>query len=159
MCDLCGCKAYIDSGKQAVVSRAEEIVRQLDLAPENIELFEDCERILHEVFSYSFPSYEETEILTVSRWVHELHEPIYRERFPSYLKAAEDVLARLPVSGNAKDLVTKYHQLEQLAKEIGDKELASIEDARFKETIKGIWSVHDSNLAKKTRLKEGYGLE
>jgi hypothetical protein len=159
MCDLCGCKTYIDSGKQAVVNRAQEIIRRLDLTAENIELFEDCERILHDVFSYSFPSSEESEMLAVSRWTHSLHQQIYTERFPKYIGAAKDVFARLPVSGDAKDIVTAYHQLEQLAKEIGDKELASIEDVSIRETIKAVWGVHDNNLAKKTRLKERYSLE
>lgn len=159
MCDLCGCKTYIDSGKQAVVNRAQEIIRRLDLTAENIELFEDCERILHEVFSYSFPSSEESEMLAVSRWAHSLHQHIHTERFPKYIGAAKDVFARLPVSGDAKDIVTAYHQLEQLAKEIGDKELAWIEDVSIRETIKALWGVHDNNLAKKTRLKERYGLE
>ena len=159
MCDLCGCKTYLDSGKQAAVNRAQEIIRHLDLTAENIELFEDCERILHEVFSYSFPSYEESEMLVVSRWAHSLHQHIYTERFPKYIGAAKDVFDLLPVSGDAKDIVTAYHQLEQLAKEIEDKELASIEDARIRETIKAVWGVHDNNLAKKTRLKERYGLE
>lgn len=159
MCDLCGCKTYIDSGKQAVVARAQEIVKQLHLTGDNVELFEDSERILHEVYSYSFESSEESELLTVSRWVHKLHEPIYQKRFPKHLEAAKDVFARLPVSGNRKDTVTTYHQLEQLAKELGEQELTSIEDANIRETIKAVWTVHDNNLAKKTRLKERYGLE
>ena len=159
MCDLCGCKTYIDSGKQAVVNRAQEIIRRLDLTAENVELFEDCERILHEVSSYSFPSSEESEMLTTAKWAHSLHEPIYKERFPKYVEAAKDVFARLPVNDDARSIVTAYHQLEQLTKEIGDKELASIEDARVRETIKSVWQVHNNNFAKKTRLRERYGLE
>lgn len=159
MCDLCGCKTYIDSGKQAVVNRAQEIIRHLDLTAENTELYEDCERILHEVFSYSFPSSEESEMLTTAKWAHSLHESIYKQRFPRYVEAAKDVFARLPVNDDARSVVTAYHQLEQLAKEIGNKELASIEDARARETIKAVQKVHDNNLAKKTRLKERYGLE
>lgn len=159
MCDLCGCKTYIDSGKQAVIARAEEIVKKLNITRDSVELFEDCERILHEVFSYSFASSEESELLTASKWAHELHEPIYKERFPKYLEAAKAVFARLPVIDNTKDIVTTYHQLEQLAKEIEDKELGFIEDGNVRETIKAIWSVHDNNLAKKTKLKERYGLE
>ena len=159
MCDLCGCKTYIDSGKQAVVNRAQEIVRHLDLTAENTELYEDCERILHEVFSHSFPSSEESEMLTAAQWAHSLHEPIYKERYPKYVEAAKDVFARLPVNYDAKSIVTAYHQLEQLAKEIGDKELASIQDARVRETLKAVQEVHDNNLAKKKRLKERYGLE
>jgi len=159
MCDLCGCKTYINSGKQVVVNRAQEIIRRLDLTAENIELFEDCERILHEVFSYSFPSSEESEMLTTANWAHSLHESIYKERFPRYVEAAKDVFARLPVNNDAKRIVTAYHQFEQLAKEIGDKELASIEDARVRETIRAVWQVHNNNFAKKTRLRERYGLE
>jgi len=159
MCDLCGCKTYLDSGKQAVVNRAQEIIRRLGLTAENIELYEDCERISHEVFSYSSPSTEESEMLAVSKWAHSLHEPIYKERFPKYIEAAKDVFARLPISGDAKGIVTAYHQLEQLAKEIGDRELASIKDTSIRETIRAVWGVHDNNLAKKTRLRERYGLE
>lgn len=159
MCDLCGCKTYIDSGKQAVVNRAQEIIRRLDLTAENIELFEDCERILHDVSSYSFPSSEESEMLTTAKWAHSLHESIYKERLPKYVEAAKDVFARLPVNYDAKSIVTAYHQLEQLAKEIGDKELASIQDARLRETIEAVQKIHDNNLAKKTRLKGSYGLE
>lgn len=159
MCDLCGCKTYIDSGKQAVVNRAQEIIRHLDLTTENTELYEDCERILHEVFSYSFPSSEKSEMLTTAKWAHSLHESIYKERFPRYVEAAKDVFSRLPVNDDARSVVTAYHQLEQLAKEIGNKELASIEDAPARETIKAVQKVHDNNLAKKTRLKERYALE
>lgn len=159
MCDLCGCKTYIDSGKQAVVARAGEIVKQLNLNRDNVQLFEDSERILHEVYSYSYASSDENELLTLSRWVHQLHEPIYKERFPKYLQAAKDVFAQLPVGGNARDIVTTYHQLEQLAVEIGEEELALIQDPNVRETVKAMWTVHDANLAKKTMLKERYGLE
>lgn len=159
MCDLCGCKTYIDSGKQAVVNRAQEIITRLDLTAENTELFEDCERILHEVFSYSFPASEKSEMLTTAEWAHSLHEPIYRERLLKYIEAAKDVFAQLPVNYDAKSIVTAYHQLEQLAKEIGGKELALIQDARVRETIRAVQKVHDNNLAKKTSLKGRYALE
>jgi 4'-phosphopantetheinyl transferase EntD len=159
MCDLCGCRTYISSGKEATVNRAQEIIRSLGLTAENVELFEDCERILHEVFSYSFSSSEQSEMLDAARWAHSLHESIYKERFPKYVEAAKDVFARLPVNDNARTIVTVYHQLEQLAKEIGDKELALIEDARIREAVRAVRQVHDNNFVKKTRLREYYGLE
>jgi hypothetical protein len=159
MCNLCGCKTYIDSGKQAVVARAREIVKQLKLNRDNVQLFEDSERILHEVYSYSYASSDESELLGLSRWVHQLHEPIYKERLPKYLEAAKDVFARLPVKGKARDIVTMYHQLEQLAVKIDEEELASIQDPNVRETLKAMCRVHEANLGKKSMLKERYGLE
>jgi hypothetical protein len=159
MCELCGCRAYIHSGKQSVMRRAHEIVRLLSLRPENVELFEDCERICHDVASYSFPSFEGGEILETCRWVHRLHEPLYRDRIPRYLAAAKDVFDKLPVKGDTRAAITDYHQLEQLLNEIGNEELASIADENVRRTLKAVKVVHDNNLAKKTSLKAKYGLE
>jgi len=159
MCELCGCRTYLDSGKQSVMKRAQEIVKLLNLTRENVELFEDCERISHAVASYSFPSFEDGEILETCRWVHKLHEPLYRDRIPRYLAAAKDVFDKLPVKGDARAAITDYHQLEQLLIEIGDEELASIADVNVRQTLKAVRVVHNNNLAKKTKLKEKYGLE
>lgn len=159
MCELCGCITYIHSGKRVVIRRAHEIIERLNLTPENVELFEDCERISHAVVSYSFPSFEVRDILDTCTWVHRLHEPVYRSRFPKYLDAAGDVFNRLPVKGDAKEAITEYHQLEQLLNEIGDEELASITDGNVRQTLEAVRVVHDNNLAKKTKLKEKYGLE
>ncbi|MEM1994468.1 MAG: hypothetical protein QXW32_03195 [Nitrososphaerales archaeon] len=158
MCELCGCIAYIGSGKQAVVKRALEIVKQLKISRENVDLFEDCERISYEVVAHSSPSSEESKILETCRWIHRLHEPIYRNWFPRYLNAAKDVFAKLPVEGDVKEVVTAYHQLEQLVKEIGDEELASLEEG-VREALKAVKNVHENNLAKRTKLKERYSLE
>jgi hypothetical protein len=139
--------------------RAQEIVKLLSLTPENVELFEDCERISHAVASYSFPSFEGGDILETCRWVHRLHEPLYRERIPRYLAAAKDILGKLPVKGDTRAAITDYHQLEQLLNEIGDEELASIADKDVRQTLQAVKVVHDNNLAKTTSLKEKYGLE
>jgi len=159
MCELCGCRTYLGSGKQSVMNRAQEIIKLLSLTPENVELFEDCERISHAVASYSFPSFEGGEILEICRWVHRLHEPLYRDRIPRYLAAAKDVFDKLPVKGDTRAAITDYHQLEQLQREIGDDELASIADENVRRTLQAVRVVHDNNLAKKTKLKEKYALE
>jgi hypothetical protein len=159
MCELCGCRTYLDSGKQSVMRRAHEIIRLLSLTPENVELFEDCERISHAVASYSFPSFEGGDILETCRWVHRLHEPLYRDRILRYLAAAKDVFDKVPVKGDIRAAITDYHQLEQLVDEIGDEELASITDENVRQTLEAVRVVHDNNLAKKTSLKEKYGLE
>lgn len=158
MCELCGCAAYVESGKQAILGRAEEIVEKLNLAENNVELFEDCERIAYEVVAHSSPSCD-GEVLDVCRWVHSLHEPIYKERFPKYLDAAKDVFSRLPVKRDTKEAITMYHQLEQLLKKIGDTELESIMDENVREALRAVRNVHDNNGGKKMRLNERYGLE
>jgi hypothetical protein len=139
--------------------RAQEIVKLLGLTPQTVELFEDCERISHAVAAYSFPSFEGGDILETCRWVHRLHEPLYRERIPRYLAAAKDILGKLPVKGDVRAAITDYHQLEQLLDEIGDEELASIADKNVRQILKAVKLVHDNNLAKKTNLNAKYGLE
>jgi hypothetical protein len=159
LCELCGCRTYVHSGRQSVTRRAHEIIRLLGLTPENVELFEDGERISHAVSAYSFPSFEGDDTLETCRWVHRLHEPFYKERIPRYLAAAKDVFGKLPVKGDVRAAITDYHQLEQLLDEIGDEELASITDENVRQTLKAVRVVHDNNLAKTTSLKEKYGLE
>ena len=159
MCELCGCTTYIESGKQAILGRAEEIVDKLKLTPRNAELFEDCERISYEVVAHSSPPFEGDEILDICRWAHSLHEPIYKERCPKYLDAAKDVFSRLPVKGDTKEAITTYHQLEQLLKKINDAELESIKDKNVREALMAVRNVHDNNPGKKARLNERYGLE
>jgi len=142
-----------------VTKRAVEIVKTLDLTPTNLDLFEDCERISHEVVSYSSPSFSEGEILVICRWVESLHEPIYRTWFPRYLNAARDVFGRLPMKGDVKGALTAYHQLEQLVNEIGDEELKVVGEDSVKQTITAVKHVHDENRVKRTKLRERYGLE
>lgn len=157
MCELCGCTIYIESGKQAILGRAEEIVGKLNLARSIVELFEDCERIAYEVVADSSPSHDGDQVLDVCRWVHSLHEPIYKERLPKYLEAAKDVFSRLPVKDDRKEAVTLYHQLEQLLKKINDAELESIKDGNIREALRAVKNVHDNNAVKKARVSERYG--
>ncbi|MEM2210715.1 MAG: hypothetical protein QXW83_04100 [Nitrososphaerales archaeon] len=120
MCDLCGCIKYINEGKEAILKRAQEIITKLNLSRNNVELFEDCERIAHEVVAFSYPSIKDNEILAISKWIRNLHEPIFKKRLQNYLDAAKDVFSKLPININTKEAITMYHQLEQLVKEIDD---------------------------------------
>ncbi len=159
MCEFCGCATYIESGKQAILGRAQEIVNSLRLTPRNIELFEDCERISYEVVAHSSPSFDGDEVLDICRWVHSLHEPIYKERFPKYLDAAKDIFSRLPSKGDTKEAITMYHQLEQLLKKISEAELESMKDKNVRDALRAIRNVHDNNAGKKAKLNERYSLE
>lgn len=158
MCDLCGCIKYINEGKQAILKRAREIITKLNLTHNNVELFEDCERIAHEVVAFSYPSIEDNEIISISKWIHNLHEPIFKKRFQNYLDAAKDVFGKLPININTKEAITMYHQLEQLVKEIDDEDLKSLMDTNFKETLIAVKNIHNNNLIKRMRLKERYSL-
>jgi len=120
-----------------MLGRAHEIIRLLSLTPENVDLFEDCERISHAVAAHSFPSFEGGDILETCRWVHRLHESFYKERIPRYLAAAKDLFSKLPVKGDTRSAITDYHQLE-LLDEIGDEELASVTDENVRQTLKAM---------------------
>lgn len=91
--------------------------------------------------------------------MHSLHEPIFRKRLPKYLDAAKDIFSKLPVQGDIKEAITAYHQLEQLVKEITDDDLTSIGNEKVRTVVKAVKGVHDSNLAKKTKLRERYALD
>ncbi len=103
---------------------------------------------------------QKDEVYQTATWISDLHksgrafDP--EVRYQSHIQAFKDIFARLLVRGTPKHLATTWHQLEQLARELDEKHLASL-DADMRETIEAVNHVHDDR-TRQTRLKERYGL-
>ncbi len=158
MCELCGCTHYIDQGKEAVLSRAVEIVRELKLTPQNLNDYENTELVSTIICPFGSRT---DEVYRAAAWISDLHgfpgliNP--NARYGDYAKAFEDVFARLPAEGDPKQVATTYHQLEQLNKELKDTDLSSV-DVATKSTLQALRRVHEDAPGREAELRKRYGL-
>ena len=103
----------------------------------------------------------EDEVYRTASRVSGLHEdnPQVRrgQEYQKSVHAFQDIFACLPVQGDPKQIATTYHQLEQLARQLDEAAMASLEP-EIRETIEAVNSVHDDR-TRQSRLKERYGLQ
>ena len=158
MCGLCGCQQFINRGSEAVLKRAVEIVQELGLTPENMDGFEDCEFICGLIAPRASLSSSAPEIWETAHWVRSLHGEFYKGEDQAYAQAARDIFAQLPGEGNAKEVITTYHQLEQLHRHISEESLATLADARVRDTILALRHIHDNPEKRRARIVERYKL-
>lgn len=157
MCKICGCQQYIKEGQGSIRQRVTDIVKELRVTPNNVDNYEFIESIAYMIVPFGT---QEDETYQTAVWISDLHkghrayDP--EKRYQAYIQAFKDIIARLPVDGTPKHLATTWHQLEQLARELDDKVLASL-DTEMQKTIQAVNHVHDDR-TRKTRLKERYGL-
>ncbi len=141
-----------------MLERAAEIVNELQLTAKNTDDYEDTETISGIIAPFGAP---EDDIYRTAAWVGSLHMSQHRldraERYQAHVKAFRDIFSRLPVQGEPKHIVTIYHQLEQLGRELSDEGLASL-DPETKEAVQAVNHVHDDMAARLARLKQRYGL-
>ena len=158
MCELCGCTHYTKLGKKAVLLRAVEIVKELQLTAQNLNDYENTELISTIICPFGSRT---DEVFRAAAWISDLHafpgliNP--NARYGDYARAFEDVFARLPAKGDPRQLATTYHQLEQLNKELNDADLAAL-DIATKATLQALRRVHDDPPGREAELKKRYGL-
>lgn len=158
MCEHCGCQKFIEEGKEAIRQRVIDIIKELDLTPANVDDYEATEAITGLIFP--FAGKEEDEVYQTASWVSKLHESRRLanrdERYQAYVHAFRDIFTRLPVQDAPKHIATIYHQLEQLARELDEITLASV-DPEIRQAIQAVNHVHDDT-TRTARLKARYQL-
>ncbi len=158
MCELCGCSHYIGQGKDAVLRRAVEIIKELKLTARNLNDYENTELISTIICPFGSRT---DEVYNAAAWISDLHafpgliNP--NARYGDYASAFEDVFARLPAKGDPKHIATTYHQLEQLNKELDDAALSELDTAARK-TLQALRRVHDDAGGREAALRKHYGL-
>ena len=158
MCQACGCSRYIEQGHEAVLNRAIAIVRELGVTAENVQSFEDGERICGLIAS-KLAAGEDEEVRQIADWVMALHKRNYAERSHAYVAAARDVIAKFPAKGAPRDVITTWHQLEQLCRELTDEDISSVEDAATRNGIQAVRHVHDDLKERRIEFIKRYHLE
>ncbi len=156
MCQTCGCQQFIAAGQEAVRKRAVDIVKELRLTPDNVDDYECTESISGMIAPFGN---KDDEVYQVASWISGLHEggrTNWNERYQSHARAFRDLFTRLPVQGDPKHITTTYHQLEQLARELDEKTIASL-DPEIQQAIQAVNHVHEDT-TRRARLKERYGL-
>jgi len=148
---------FIEQGHEAVLKRAIAIIREMGVSPENAQRFEDGERICYFLVS-KLGSGEDEEVRRIAEWVAGLHRH-YPERGQAYAKAARDIFGNLPAKGSAQEVITTWHQLEQLCRELDDGLLSSVKDAAVKDAIRAVQHIHDDNKQRRAELLQRYHLE
>ncbi len=157
MCQVCGCQQYIKEGQGSIRRRVTDIVKELRVTPNNVDDYEFIESIAGMIAPFGT---QEDEMYQTAVWISDLHkgnrafDP--EKRYQAHIQAFKDIFARLPVDGAPKHLATTWHQLEQLARELDEKALASL-DTEMQKTVQAVNHVHDDR-TRETRLKERYGL-
>ncbi len=156
MCELCGCNQYITQGKEAVLRRTTEIVKELALTAKNVDDYENTEIISGIIAPVDT---RDDDVYQAAAWISGLHMAVPRWKEPSnaLARAFRDIFSRLPVQGESKHIVTIYHQLEQFVRELDDSDLASL-DPKTREAMQAMVHVHDDLEAKVAGMKQRYGL-
>lgn len=158
MCTLCGCREYISQGKEAVLRRAVELVQRLGLTAENASLFEDGEYICGILGPRIALSAEDADVWDTIQWDHRLHEEMFAEKHRRAAAAARDVFQQMPAKGKPKEVITLYHQLEQLSRAIPRDMLASLDDPSVRRALEAMEHVHDRGGERKAELMSLYDL-
>ncbi len=158
MCELCGCSQYMKQGKEAVLRRTVEIIKELGLTAQNVDDYEETEVISCLIAPFGS---REDEAYQTAAWVSNLHMSMrqldFAQRYQAHVRAFRDIFSRLPARGEPKHIVTTYHQMEQLSQELDDVDLASLAP-ETKEILQAVNRVHDGLEVKVARLKQRYGL-
>ncbi len=159
MCELCGCTQYIKEGKEAVLKRAEEIIVELALSPDNVDDYENTEIITRLICPFGSMG---DEVYKTAVWVSDLHMSVrkpnrFEESYQAHVRAFQDILSRLPVKGEPRHIVTTYHQLEQLGREVDSNDLASVEP-KIREALLAVNQVHEGAQSKEAKLRQRYDL-
>lgn len=157
MCDLCGCKQVKKLGSEAIFNRTTEIIEKLKLTLENLSLYEDCEIICYLISSKMSENIADKDFLKTVKWVNDLHGEIYDVFYKKYVQAAKDMFVKIPVKGNPKEMLTAYHQLEQLSKEIPESMINSSKESTRK-VIEAIRNVHFTMTEDISRITKHYAL-
>ena len=157
MCQNCGCQQFIKEGKEIVLKRAVDIVKELRLTPANVDDYEATETVSGFIAPFGLRG---DGVFRAASWISDLHQGVNRtnrqEQYQAHERAFRDIFARLPVQGDAKQIGTIYHQLEQLAREVDETAMASLEP-EIRETIQAVNRVHEDT-TRAARLRERYGL-
>lgn len=158
MCHLCECSKYIEKGKDAVLKRTTEIVRELQITPQNADDFEATEAISGLIAPFGS---REDEVFRTAAWISRLHDETRQggreQKYQASVRAFKDIFQRLPIQGDPKTIATTFHQLEQLCRELGDGEIPSA-DPKVQQVIIAVNHVHDGMETKVAKLKALYGL-
>ncbi len=158
MCKLCGCSQYIKQGKEAVLRRAIEIVKELSLTAQNVDDYEETEVISRLITPFGS---REDDAYQTAAWVSNLHMGMSRgdrsDRYQAHIRAFRDIFSRLPARGEPKHIATTYHQLEQLGHELDETDLASL-DSETREALQAVNNIHGNLAGTIARLKQRYGL-
>jgi len=158
MCRPCGCGPYIEQGHKAVLNRVIAIIKEMGVTAESAQRFEDGERICGLIAS-KLASGEDEEVRQIAEWVRELHKRNYANRSQSYVAAARDVFAKFPAKGAPRNLMTTWHQLEQLCRELTEEEITSVDDAAIRDGIRAVRHVHDDLEQQRVEFIKRYHLE
>jgi hypothetical protein len=158
MCQPCGCGQYIEQGHKAVLNRAVAIIKELGVTAQNVQSFEDGERICALIAS-KLAAGEDDELRQIADWVMALHKRNYAKKSEAYAAAACDVFARFPAKGPPKDIITTWHQLEQFCRELNDEDISSIEDGAIRDAIRAVKHVHDDLQRRRIEFIKRYHLE
>lgn len=158
MCQPCGCVTFINQGPEAVLKRAVAIIKELGITTENAQLFEDGERICYLIASEVLPS-EDEEIHQIAQWVAGLHQRNYADRSRAYAKAAREVFANFPAKAPPQEVITTWHQLEQLCHKLDDDLVSAVEEPAIRDAIRAIQHVHDNLQERRAELLKRYSLD
>lgn len=158
MCQQCGCLGFTEQGRSVVLDRAVAIVKEMGVTAENVQRFEDGERICGLIAS-KLAGGEDDEVRQIADWVMALHKRTYAKKSEAYAAAARDVFAQFPAKGPPKDIITTWHQLEQLCRELNDEDISRVGDGAIRDAVRAVKHVHDDPQQRRIEFIKRYRLE
>ncbi len=131
-----------------MVEKAVRIIREIELAPEDVEKYENCEIISDLLNNEMLGLIEDLDLRKVIRQMRNLHREIRKENYRGYVHTTKELFGKILRA----DYVLRYHQLEQLSNKLNDSEIKKIRDKKIREVLQKVKHVHENIADKKANL-------
>ena len=135
---------------KASTLRLVENIKQLGIKPGEVETLEKCEAITNLVIDPVFDLYGDDRLVEDIKWLQDNHREPNAHRWRNIVELTKALFKEAGGGGRVKD----YHALEQPCKDVSDEDLALIDDAEVRETIKLIKCIHSQTRRRMTGLVE-----
>lgn len=130
---------------EELLQKATKIINEVKLTPQDVEAYERCEIISDLMDDEMLKQVDDEELREILQEMRRMHVEVRRMNYAAYIHMAKELFEKIP----NKSYVLKYHELEQLSKEIGEQEIKRIKDVNARETLKKVKHVHDEIANKK----------
>jgi hypothetical protein len=127
------------------IKKATKIINEVRLTPQDVEAYERCEIISDLMDEDMLKQVDDEELRKILLKMRRMHMKVRRMNYAAYIHTARELFEKIP----NKNYVLKYHELEQLSKEISEQDIKCIKDANIRKTLKKVKHVHDEIANKK----------
>jgi len=131
--------------QESILERCEAMAREIGITKDQVQEYEDCERISDILGDDIVRLIDDVELRTTIIKMRRLHRKIRAQHSAPFISKAKDLYGKLP----AMEHVLAYHCLEQLLEKIDDSSIEAITDPEMRALMSSIKHVHDKGYAER----------